>query len=208
MGPRCLVRIRTAGQALSPLRDDGKPTGSGPMTRAKVTSWRDSCLPSAWLIPGLATYHRRWCLDQSRRGTSPAWAHSPASPHVHSNSHVCGSTCGVRVNLEELGWAGLEAEAAGTSPGLRGDERAPGPPSSPAASPPPLPPPPRSSRSPISLVHWPVGAPYTTIAAIVIVLQRRLPRHSLDHHSELDQVPASQGCYSRGGRDHKILQGQ
>ena len=47
--------------------------------------------------------------------------------------------------------------------------------------------------TPIRLVHWPVGATDTAIAAIVIVLQGRLSRHSLNHHSKLDQVPASQG---------------
>lgn len=104
-------------------------------------------------------------------------------------------------------WAGLgwKQKRLGHPQDSEGMKVPPGPPSSPAASPPPLPPPPRSSSSPISLVHWPVGATYTTVAAVVIVLQRRLPRHSLDHHSKLDQVPASQGCYRRGGRDHKVL---
>lgn len=47
--------------------------------------------------------------------------------------------------------------------------------------------------TPIGLVHRPVGATNATIAAIVIVLQCGLSGHSLNHHSKLDQVPASQG---------------
>lgn len=69
-------------------------------------------------------------------------------------------------------------------------------------------PPRQSSCSPIGRVHRPVGATNATIAAIVIVLQCGLSGHSLNHHSKLDQVPASQGHYGNGGRSHKIPQGQ
>ena len=62
-------------------------------------------------------------------------------------------------------------------------------------------------RSPVRRVHGPVRAPNATVAAVVIVLQRRLPRHLLDHHPELDQVPAGQGHCGEGGQGPADLSG-
>lgn len=41
---------------------------------------------------GLFTYHTRLCACWRRRGTSPAWARSPASPDARSSSRGHGST--------------------------------------------------------------------------------------------------------------------
>lgn len=59
--------------------------------------------------------------------------------------------------------------------------------------------------SPVRLVHRPVGAADAAVAAVVVVLQRGLARHPLDHHPKLDQVPASQGHFEEGEQRPQIL---
>lgn len=65
--------------------------------------------------------------------------------------------------------------------------------------------PPAGPRSPVCLVHWPVGAANPTVAAIVIVLQCRLPRQPFNHHPKLDQVPTSQGHCGKAGKGPSLV---
>lgn len=95
----------------------GSPSGEGFLAESLPS-------PGSGGPPGLLTHRRRCCAWWRRRGTSPFWARSPASPGVRSSSHGRSSTCEGRARPEgacEPSWAGPGAAWGAQGPvGLRG----------------------------------------------------------------------------------------